>query len=271
MDLKSLGLGIVSIATRDYLSYWKSQANSIDRNIKGSASVSLYLFTDKVQEAELFAQSLSNLSTKVFEIPSLGWPDATLLRYRIISKAMEFLKTETVLMYLDADMLVTQPLDVDQVVRIAVEQMVLVRHPGFYRPRGTSALIMYVKHPKLLFADLLMRVMRGGLGSWESRPRSAAFVTRSKRIEYICGGIWWGKTELFLKLASELEDSVDADLSSGVMAVFHDESHLNMWSTKNPHFLESPEYCFAEGYPWLEGMNPKILAVEKGTKKTTKK
>jgi len=257
-------LGIVSIATRNYLRFWKAQAASVDRHTQNANAASLYLFTDKVQEAEEFSQTLRNVRVKVFEIPSLGWPDATLLRYRIISQAKDALEGEDLLMYLDADMLVVDALNVEEVRASSARGMALVRHPGFFRPKGISGIVAYLKHPKVLLGDLLMMVTRGGLGSWETRPSSAAFVQRSNRKSYYCGGIWWGTSEIFLKFADDLTNSVDLDLRRGLTAVFHDESHLNMWAVNNPHSAESPAYCFVDSFPWLQNLNPKIKAVDKG-------
>jgi hypothetical protein len=257
-------LGVVSIATRDYLQFWKAQAASVDRHTQKANAVSLYLFTDKVQEAEEFSQTLRNVSVKVFQIPSLGWPDATLLRYRIISQAKEALEGEDLLMYLDSDMLVVDLLDLEELRASSARGMALVKHPCFFRHKGLTGLVDYLKHPKVLLGDLLMLVTRGGLGSWETRPSSAAFVQRSNRESYFCGGIWWGTSEIFLKFADDLRKSVDIDLSRDLTAVFHDESHLNMWAVNNPHSAESPEYCFVDSFTWLQTLNPKIKAVEKG-------
>ena len=257
-------LGIVSIATRTYLRFWKAQAASIDRHTQIANALCLYLFTDKVQEAEEFSQTLRNVRVKVFEIPSLGWPDATLLRYRIICQAKEALESEDLLMYLDADMLVVDALDVNEMWASSALGMALVRHPGFCRPKGLSGIVTYLKHPKVLLGDLLMMVTRGGLGTWETRPISAAYVQRSNRKSYYCGGIWWGSSEIFLKFAKDLRNSVDIDIGRGLTAVFHDESHLNMWAVNNPHSAESPAYCFVDSFPWLQNLNPKIKAVDKG-------
>jgi hypothetical protein len=257
-------LGIVSIATRDYLRFWKAQAASVDRHTQNANAISLYLFTDKVQEAEEFSQTLRNVRVKVFEIPSLGWPDATLLRYRMISQAKEALASQDLLMYLDADMLMADPLDIDEVRASSTRGMALVRHPGFFRPKGLSGIVNYLKRPKLLLGDLLMMVTQGGLGSWETRPSSAAFVRRPNRKRYYCGGIWWGTSEIFLKFADDLRKSVDIDIGRGVTAVFHDESHLNMWAVNNAHSAESPAYCFVDSFAWLQNLSPKIKAVDKG-------
>lgn len=257
-------LGIISIATRGYLRFWKDQATSVDRHTLKANSVSLYLFTDKVREAEEFSRSLRNVSVKVFEIPSLGWPDATLLRYRIISQAKEALEGEDLLMYLDADMLVVDLLDVEELRASSARGMALVKHPGFFRPKGLFGIVEYLKRPKVLIGDLLMMAIRGGLGSWETRSSSAAFVRRSNRKSYFCGGIWWGTSEILLKFADDLRKSVEIDIGRGLTAVFHDESHLNMWAVNNPHSAESPEYCFVDSFPWLQTLNPRIKAVDKG-------
>ena len=61
----------------------------------------------------------------------------------------------------------------------------------------------------------------------------------------------------------DLAQKVSEDSSNGVMAKWHDESHLNKWSSQNQHEVLGPNFCFDTTYPQLIDLQPLILAIRK--------
>jgi histo-blood group ABO system transferase len=118
-------------------------------------------------------------------------------------------------------------------------------------------------NPKDLARDCRTQLRFGGLGSWERNKKSRAFVPRSQRNVYVCGGTWLGRKEEILTLCKELSSRINEDLEVGITAVFHDESHLNWYQAKNQLTLLNPELCFDPSYPQLKNLKPKIIAVDK--------
>jgi len=264
VDLTLEAVSVLTIATNRYLEYWKAQATSIDLHAKPGSKMKIYLFTDQVMAAKSFSSELRNVSVEIEEIPNYGWPEATLLRYRIISESRFKWDSDEVLIYLDADMEVVSPLHPSDFYEPAKAGICLVRHPGYYRPAGKDLWFLYLANPKLLLGDLWLFAKEGGLGYWETRKGSKAFVPRGDRRTYFCGGIWWGRARDLLPMVSDLARGVQSDLERDLIAKWHDESHLNAWSTRNPHQIQSPSFCFVPGYKWLDLVPAKIRAVEKG-------
>jgi hypothetical protein len=251
----------MTVATNKYVEYWKNQARSIsDANITG-LGITIHVFTDDTKAVESFSK---NLSVRVIthEIPSLGWPDATLLRYKLISQFSETIH-EDILMHLDADMLLHRAISAEELVSGMKNGICLVRHPGFYRPRGMKLVNLYSQNIRTASMDLNLMLKKGGLGSWETRDSSTAFVPRNKRLTYVCGGTWWGYRDKIIELCKELSSRIDSDLSVGETAVWHDESHLNWWASVNGPGLADPSYCYAVGYPQLRDLPIIIEAVHK--------
>jgi hypothetical protein len=141
--------------------------------------------------------------------------------------------------------------------------LTLVRHPGFQRPNGARALSLYFSKPKVAISDIFLRYNLGALGAWETDPRSMAHVPRDKRTHYVCGGTWWGTRDDLLNLASDLAARVTVDEANGVMARWHDESHLNWWAANHPHQLRDASYCYSSSYVWLRHLPQIIQAVDK--------
>ena len=261
--LGEFSLGIVSIATNGYIKYWESMVDSANKNLIDKSRVTFHLFTDDYEQANIFSKRYIDFSFKFYTIESLKWPEATLHRYRIYSEFSNHF-AESHLMHLDSDMLIigdflehvfSNPQDLS---------MRLVKHPGFFRPNGLRRLTYYFKVPRQLVGDLRMYLVQGGLGAWENRVESTAYVPREKRESYFCGGVWFGARASFISLVKELEITERKDSESGVMAVWHDESHLNNWATKNRHVSYPPSLCFDERYRNLDGLKNIITAVDKG-------
>ena len=255
-------IGIFTIATKHYIEHWKRLIESLDQVIFENIKIRIYIFTDNLRFCEDVSKQNSKFDYSFVEIPSLGWPEATLLRYRYISSIM-YNCEEDVLMYLDADMLATQ--DFSELITgdSFYNGIALVSHPGFWRPKKLKKILFYVENPKYIISDIRMRLIQGALGSWERSSLSEAFVPRICRKNYVCGGVWLGRRRDFQSMVENLNKSVDEDLKNGFMAIWHDESHLNRWSSENCHTVLSPSYCYDETYPNLVNLKEIIRAVRK--------
>ncbi len=223
------GLTVLIIATRKYTFYAKRLIASIEMNLHVNNGCQVLVFTDKPD------QFLNLKATKnpinVIEIPSLGWPFATLLRYSIFRKHFSKINGEIVL-YLDADTEVATSLQLDDFKSaLGDSDVALVLHPGFFGLKN-----YYNK----LFA---LRI-----GPWETSKSSSAYVRRSLRKRYVCGGVWFGRKTAIKSLVYLLAEQVDADNKRGIIAKWHDESHLNSWFSRNPCSVLDPSWAYSDTY-----------------------
>lgn len=226
------------------------------------------VFTDKQKEIDPELTSKLGGSLLVIDTPHQEWPFPTLLRYQYILKISKQVRGR-IIMHLDADMLFVKDLNLHEMEKSLGSRGVnLIKHPGYYRPRGINKLRFYATHPKYLARDVKNRVFIGGLGTWERNKLSRAFVPRRSRENYVCGGVWFGKNSEILKLCKELSIRINEDLESGIVAVYHDESHLNWYQATNLLPLLNPELCYDPSYPQLKDLEPRILAVDKNAEAT---
>lgn len=141
---------------------------------------------------------------------NLGWPRATLMRYHSMVKQEELLKQYSHVFYMDVDMLVASKIEHNE---ICGDGITATLHPGYVE-------------------------------TYERNPRSTAFVEDSEH-NYYQGCFVGGETNAFLKMAKTIAANVDKDDGEGVMAIYHDESHLNRYLIDNPPVkILSPAYCF---------------------------
>jgi hypothetical protein len=110
----------------------------------------------------------------------------------------------------------------------------------------------------------MLRILSmGSLGTWETRKKSSAYVPRNTRATYVCGGFWLAKKPDFIKLVTKLDSETDIDTTNGVVAKWHDESHLNKWASETGCTVLDPSFCYDSSYDWLRGLPEVIRAVRK--------
>jgi hypothetical protein len=218
--------------------------------------VSFVVFTDQKSYCDSIAATYPHLQISVVQIESLKWPEATLLRYRFYASYSLGIDAD-VLCHIDADMLfLGNPCEFLTPVEWK-NGVALVAHPGYFRKSKIGVSL------RQSLKDVFRIMMVGGLGTWETNRKSTAFVSRRKRNVYVCGGSWMAKKENFISLVSDLNKCTDVDLNNGVMAKWHDESHLNRWASENEFTILDPSFCYDPSYKWLSGLREIIRAVRK--------
>ncbi|WP_068471352.1 hypothetical protein [Candidatus Protochlamydia phocaeensis] len=161
--------------------------------------------------------------------PRLGWPFDTMMRFKMYAQNQDLLQTQDYLFACDADMLF-----VDSVGDEILGERVATLHPGFTHQRG----------------------------SYEASPLSLACVSEQEGTAYYAGGFWGGSSQEALNIAKINAAHIDEDLSNGIIAVWHDESHWNRYCIDHePTVILSPSYCYPER--WELPYPKKLLALDK--------
>lgn len=159
-----------------------------------------------------------------------GWPAATLYRYHAI---LNWHCQYDHIFLCDADMRFEA--DVSEEI---LGEIVATQHPGYVERKDFP---------------------------YEDRPESTAFVASGDT--YYAGGFVGGEREAFLHLAQRIVSAIDEDDANGILARWHDESHLNRVLVDSPPTLTlTPSYCYpddAAGYPWLRRHERKLVALDK--------
>jgi hypothetical protein len=238
-------------ATAGYINYAKELGESFGSTFFPGAEIRYLVFTDNIEELRRWILP-ERITVVGVEITHKPWPISTISRYNDYKNSSELLQSELVL-FIDADMKIIGEVQSTFEPSQWPNEIALVRHPGFYRKgeivrKGLSGFL-----PNRTEA----------LGSWEDRSESQAYVSTRRRKHYVCGGVWMASPEAAIKLCSLLSTRIDADERSDVMAVWHDESHLNWWAANNRHAILSPEYCFVSRYSELDELTPRIEALDK--------
>ena len=248
-NAKTSSVSIFVIATNAYVEYALNLIRSSTRWAEIGTQVQFLLLTDSEFDEQRFAHHENQITVRQFKIPSYGWPEATLLRFHLMVEHWAHVTGEIV-MYLDADTEIVSPLifaDLFELSSASTSNGVTpVFHPGYFKR-----------------SQLRNAVNKTGLGPWENRKNSTAYVPFRSRRNYVCGGVIWGLRESFFKMCVNIKAKIDLDLQHDIVAKHNDESHLNNWFVSHPTLAATPEWAFAAGYRNLKGLAPRIEVIHK--------
>ena len=173
-------------------SYFKTNSSAV--------KIQWIVFTDKAQQIDQDLISKLGDSLLVSKIAHQEWPFPTLLRYQFFTSIADQVLGQVV-MHLDADMLFVNDINFAELKgSIGQKGLSLIKHPGYFRPVGIKKLAFYAKNVKYVAKDFKTYLRFGALGTWERNKNSKAFVPRSQRKNYVCGGTWLGRKEEITEL-----------------------------------------------------------------------
>lgn len=201
-------VGLLIIATNKYDVFLQPLISSADEYFLKDQDVTYFIFTDKKINID------TNRKYKIINIVHREWPWMTLGRYKIFTENYKELINMDYLYYCDADMKF-----VDIVGDEILSDLVGTQHCGYYNVRGTP----------------------------ETNNASLACVYSNEEMQYFAGGFNGGSKDNYLKMAKVLSNNIDIDYSNGIIAIWHDESHINRYFINNkPTKILDPGYCFHE-------------------------
>lgn len=99
---------------------------------------------------------------------------------------------------------------------------------------------------------------------YERNKHSSAYIPprEDKPYIYYMGGINGGEAADYLEMAETLSENIHADYEKGIVALVHDESHINKYFRTHDCKVLSAEYCFPE--EWITcDFSPKIIFRDK--------
>ena len=231
VEPKKVGLCIT--ATGKYINFVPQLAESARKYFLKNHDVTFFVFTD----AEISGPDIVHVYQK-----KLDWPYATMMRFEFYDDCNSLFEGFDYMFALDADMLF-----VSRIKREILSDRVATLHPGY-------------------------AIKRAGItrGDYETRENSLAFIPLNEGCHYFAGGFYGGSKGEFIKMNRICSQNIRKDLQNGIIAKWHDESHLNRYFIDNPPTkILSPSYCYtsseekAKGWQIHGRFKPRLLALEK--------
>ena len=175
-----------------YACFWPDFYKSCEELLVPEMEKHYYVFTDHKEQIVPRSGRVS-----VVHQDDMGWPCNSLLRFKMFSRIKDQLANNDYLFFFNSNAKVVTPIAV---------QDILPQEEDF------AALCIETDVEKM---------------AHETRPESAAYVTKGEARYYFSGALNGGKCEAYLQLIEACDIIVDTDLRNGVMPVWHDESVIN--------------------------------------------
>lgn len=234
-------VAICFIGTGQYLNFLPKYYENIEKYFLPNTEKTFLVFTDG---------ELKDVPENVIPYyqEHLEWPYITLKRFEFILKAKDQIEKNDWFVFIDADALVVE--------EIKPEEFFDDSKPffGVHHPCHFLKMPPHEKFP----------------GTLETNPNSKAFVEDDGDFSvYFQGCLWGGKVPEVINMIEELSERVKIDLSNNIIAVWHDESHLNKFFLDNKNLVHifGPEYAYPEVFSNYCNFDPKIIHLEKDNSK----
>jgi hypothetical protein len=221
------------IATNKYVNFLPDLIKSIDDFVFKDSNILVIVHTNSgIDDINSNSRRIKILRNEIEHEP---WPFTTLKRFHYFNKAKDLIEKSDYSFYIDADSLFIGEIKED-----------------FLPDKGMIGTI----HPCLF----------SGNGTPERNPNSKAFISPSENNRYFCGGFFGGDSRSFLEMSELVFRNIEDDLSKDIIAIWHDESHINRFFFDNPpSLILEPPFAVAESLTQRHDSS-KILFLDKNLK-----
>ena len=215
-------VAVLYIATGKYVRLWPGFLESAEKYLLKSCKVEYFVFTDVDHLAE---EKDNPRIHRIFQEPMLG-RTRHCCGLKFFLKAEEQLKAFDYIYFFNANCEFKQPITEEMLLPRPEkhEHMVFVLHPAFYWRYNYEF-------------------------TYDHNPRCKAYIPMGLGRDYVCGGINGGERDAYLKFCHTLQKRIRQDKDRGIIALWHDESHINWYAFTHPHYrLLDASFCFFPGW-----------------------
>lgn len=219
-------IAILYICTGRYAQFFDGFYESAEKFLLPGMEKRYFVFTD--QEQLTTAENVELLIR-----PCRGFPEDSLFRFDRFLEIKDKLKDYDYTFFFNANMRFVAPVGEE----LLEERLTAVLHPGYYDKPAW-------RYP------------------YERNKQSKAYIpAHEENYHYYMGSLNGGRTADYLALAETCSRHIHEDWDKGIVACYHDESHLNRYLREHNSKPLSPAYAYIEGKDLP--FEPKILLIDK--------
>lgn len=209
-----MNIAILYICTGDYDVFWEKFYNSAEKNLLPGIQKNYFVFTDS-------KKITPTGKVHIIYQKKLKWPYPTLLRFKMFVSISNKLQNYDFIFFMNANLEIIEK--IGEEILPYKEGLCVVLHPGYFALKELNEM------------------------PYERNPDSSAYIPFGYGKYYFMGGFNGGRSKEYLSMCEELNNNIIRDLSRGIIAVWHDESHLNHYMLNRiPKILDS-RYGYPEG------------------------
>lgn len=202
----------------------------MEKNFLPGYEKTYFVFTDDTEK---------KFPENVIKIPQdhLPWPYPTLNRFEMFLKVEKELKRYDYIYFLNANAKVINKVGTE-ILPSKKQGIMVALHPFFINGKPSAY-------------------------TYERNPNSTAYISQDQGKIYAQGCFNGGRSEDFLKLIQVCADNIRIDKKNNIIAVWHDESHLNKYILDKDPLVLGPEYIWPTLRNLPNNVSIKILMRDK--------
>lgn len=208
-------VAILYIATGRYTIFWKYFYESAEKFLLPNCNKHYILFTDNL---ELLNQQVHYPNVTMIKQEALEWPYSTLLRFKFFLEARNVIEKHEFAFYFNANTEFLSYVTEEELLPLAHhEKLSLCIQPHMFHRNKRKY-------------------------TYERNSQSLAYIASNQGEHYFTGALNGGETKAYLKMCEALNQNTEIDLKNDVIALWHDESHLNKFALDRSDLKVLPPY-----------------------------
>lgn len=233
-------VAIIYICTGPYITYWKNFFDSFEDKFLPKWEKHYFVFTD---QKNIYQNENPRVHWK-YQM-SLPWPIITLLKFQIVLDNEEELRDFDFVYMSNANIICEN---------VVTEKEFLPRKELGEQISFTQHAAPYIDKSKAHCYNF----------DYERNTHSSAYIPYNIGKTYVYGNMHGGYTEEYINFMKECKYAINEDLKRGIIARWHDESHVNHYVvTHNNYRILDTGYCYPVGFD--VPFERKIIGVSKAT------
>ena len=226
-------VGLLYIATGKYSIFWKDFYLTAQQYLFPKTEKKFFVFTDL---DSVYGEN-SDRNIIRTHIPHKEWPYNTLLRFEIFDNNKHLFEGCDYLLFFNANTIFTEKINLDEIL-----------------PNEEDGFLVALSNNDVF--DISPNEF-----TYDRNPDSLAYIPFGEGERYYRGCFNGGRTSEFLTLIKICRERTDKDLQTNVIALWHDESHLNKYLLDKSVKIVGTEYGKAE--EWKKPKKAKIIFIDK--------
>lgn len=225
-------IAILFICTGKYNVFWDGFYKSSEKFfLKDEAEKEYFVFTDSMDLCK-------DCHVHLYYRKCQGFPFDSLFRFDLFLSIEDEIKDFDYIYFFNANMQFVKPVGKE------------------FLPAENNGNLAAVLHPLILKRPFFFY-------SYERNKKSLAYIPLVKhhKYKYYMGSLNGGRTKEYLELVKTCARNTRIDFENGIIAMVHDESHLNRYLFDHKCKALSPSYAYPEGKNM--GYEPIILIRDK--------
>lgn len=223
--LRSMKIAVMYICTGKYEKFWDEFYRTSEEFFYPGVAKHYFVFTESFRIMEQEHDNVSYIYQK-----KSGWPYDTLLRFHWFAMVQDQIEPFDFCYYCNANSVF---------VRTVTPEVIPF-------PTQDKPLILWCHTAH--YDDYISNCI-----TTEQNPESTAFIGPDVPCRQHGGGFFGGTRQAFLKMTLDLRNNIQEDLNKGIIAVWHDQSHIIKYGAEHPYLEVAKDLICQEERNPVEG------------------